>query len=102
MPESVVDAISYYNVPLSPTVGHLRNPLRTLQAVARREDFVVLKMDVEGTEYEVVVTGLQTQAKLALASWRLVGPGAERLMALHTLWRWETRYGCGARSTWTR
>ena len=38
------------------------------------------------------VPGLQNQAKLALASWRLVGPGAERLMALHTLWRWETRY----------
>ena len=37
------------------------------------------------------VVGLQNQAKLALASWRLVGPGAERLMALHTLWRWETR-----------
>ena len=47
MPESVVDAISYYNVPLSPTVGHLRNPLRTLQAVARREDFVVLKIDFD-------------------------------------------------------
>lgn len=52
MPESVYDAISYYNVPLNATVGHVRNPLRTLQAVARSEDFVVLKIDFDTPSIE--------------------------------------------------
>ena len=47
MPEAVLDALSYYNVPLSATPGARHNPLRTLRAVARANDFVVLKVDFD-------------------------------------------------------
>ena len=47
MPSSVLDAISYFNVPVNSTRNHAFNPLRLLRAVARPEDFVVLKLDID-------------------------------------------------------
>ena len=48
MPLKVMDTISYYNVPVddaAPTAPH--NPLRALRYIARAEDFVVLKLDMD-------------------------------------------------------
>lgn len=39
--------LSYYNVPVVSTAGALENPLRTLRAVARADDFVVIKLDCD-------------------------------------------------------
>ena len=47
MPSGVLDAISYYNVPVNSSRGHAFNPLRTLRAIARPDDFVVLKLDID-------------------------------------------------------
>ena len=47
MPAPVLDALSYFNVPVDATPGARHNPLRTLEAVARPGDFVVWKMDFD-------------------------------------------------------
>ena len=52
MPLSVVDALSYYNVPLETRKGARHNPLRTLSAVARPSDFVVMKIDFDSPAIE--------------------------------------------------
>ena len=47
MPASSFDIMSYHNVPVNTTVGDKYNPIRTLRAIARPEDFVVLKLDID-------------------------------------------------------
>jgi len=52
MPPSIVDRISYYNVPANTTPGTKHNPWRTLRAVATPKDFVVVKIDIDNTPVE--------------------------------------------------
>lgn len=52
VPAAIVDALSYFNVPVDPRPGAAQNPLRVLRAVARQGDFVVLKLDVDNCTVE--------------------------------------------------
>lgn len=52
VPAAVVDVLSYFNVPVDPRPGAAHNPLRVMRAVARRGDFVVLKLDVDNCTLE--------------------------------------------------
>ena len=52
MPAPIVDRISYYNLPANTTPGEKHNPWRTLRAVARQTDFVVVKIDIDNTPIE--------------------------------------------------
>ena len=52
MPQNVLDSLSYYNIPIEIGVGARHNPLRTLRAVARPSDFVVLKVDFDADVIE--------------------------------------------------
>ena len=52
MPPSIVDRISYYNLPANTTPGEKHNPWRTLRAVAAQADFVVVKIDIDNTPVE--------------------------------------------------
>jgi len=52
MPPSIVDRISYYNLPANATPGAKHNPWRSLRAVARQADFVVVKIDIDNTPVE--------------------------------------------------
>lgn len=46
------DALSFYNVPIEPRPDSLHNPLRVLRSVARQDDFVVVKLDVDNCSVE--------------------------------------------------
>ena len=52
MPAPITDIISYYNLPVNTTPGEKHNPWRTLRAVARQTDFVVVKIDIDNTPVE--------------------------------------------------
>ena len=52
MPPTIVDRISYYNLPVNTTPDEKHNPWRTLRAVARQTDFVVVKIDIDNTPIE--------------------------------------------------
>jgi len=52
MPNDIVDRISYYNLPVDAAVGAKHNPWRTLRAVARTVDFVVVKIDIDNSPIE--------------------------------------------------
>jgi len=52
MPDSVVDIVSYFNLPADPTRDAKHNPLRTLNAVARPDDFVAFKLDIDNSAAE--------------------------------------------------
>lgn len=52
MPAQIVDRIAYYNLPVNTTPGEKHNPWRTLRAVARQADFVVVKVDIDNTPVE--------------------------------------------------
>ena len=52
MPESVIDAVSYFNVPVNSTPGAIMNPLRVLRTLAQSEDFVVFKLDIDTVALE--------------------------------------------------
>lgn len=52
MPVEVLDSLSYFNIPIEVEAGARHNPLRTLKAVARPSDFVVLKVDFDADVVE--------------------------------------------------
>ena len=52
MPHTVQDVMSYYNVPVDPTPGARHNPWRAVSAIARPEDFVVVKLDIDHSQTE--------------------------------------------------
>ena len=47
MPPRVQDVMSYYNVPVDATPGARHNPWRAVAALARPEDFVIVKLDID-------------------------------------------------------
>lgn len=47
MPNHVQDVMSYYNVPVDPTPGARHNPWRAVAALARPEDLVIVKLDID-------------------------------------------------------
>ena len=49
MPLEVKGILSYFNVPVDPSPSAEHNPLRTLKALTRPQDFVVLKIDIDNT-----------------------------------------------------
>lgn len=55
MPPDVVDAMSYFNMPAETAADAKHNPLRTLKAIARREDFVVIKIDIDHSPTELAL-----------------------------------------------
>ena len=67
MPDEVLDSLSYFNYPLEATPRATRNPWRTLVAVTRPEDFVVIKIDFDvAVEGELVEQILRDSALSAL------------------------------------
>jgi hypothetical protein len=42
----------WYNIPVSAEIGHSDNALEYIKAVAKPEDFVVLKIDIDNTPIE--------------------------------------------------
>jgi hypothetical protein len=62
------DALSFYNVPIETDPDSLHNPLRVLRSVARVDDFVVFKLDVDNSSVEEAIVNqlLSKPALLAL------------------------------------
>lgn len=52
MPNHVLDRMSYYNVPVEAAPGGRLNPMRTLKAIAKKYDFVVVKIDIDTPHIE--------------------------------------------------
>lgn len=49
MPLSLAAAVRYYNFPVTANPGAVSNPLAVLKQTARAEDYVVFKLDIDGT-----------------------------------------------------
>ena len=47
--------MSYFNMPAETAADAKHNPLRTLKAIARREDFVVIKIDIDHSPTELAL-----------------------------------------------
>lgn len=52
IPAHIRPVYHWFNAPANPELGHADNPLRLLRAVARPEDYVVLKIDIDNTPVE--------------------------------------------------
>ena len=52
MPPEVADVISYYNIPVEASPNATANPLRALRHLARPDDFVVFKLDIDAATLE--------------------------------------------------
>lgn len=52
-PDDVIDKVSYFNIPASTNLSAGQNPLNILKKVARADDFVVFKLDID----HVIVEG---------------------------------------------
>ena len=67
-PDEVYDVLSYYNIGVSSNATSRYNPWRTLRHIARPNDFVVIKMDIDnfGHEYHLVEQLIRDPANHAL------------------------------------
>ena len=52
-PTDVFGRVSYYNIPADPEEGARGNPLRVLKQLTRKEDFVVIKIDIDNDPVEL-------------------------------------------------
>ena len=52
MPGFVYDVASYFNIPVSPDKNSKYNPWNTLKNIARKEDFVAVKLDIDSPKVE--------------------------------------------------
>ena len=53
VPKALLPRYHYFNVPASSDVNDLANPLNTIKAVAKRDDYVVLKLDIDNSKVEM-------------------------------------------------
>jgi len=53
IPADIKRKTSWFNIPVSATVGHADNPLTFIKALTKPEDFVVFKLDIDTPEVEV-------------------------------------------------
>lgn len=66
MPPEILDRMSYYNLAADAEIGAKFNPLRTIRALCKPSDFVVLKIDIDHTQVEEeLVRELATNPELA-------------------------------------
>jgi hypothetical protein len=52
VPPHILNTLSYFNVPADPRPGALHNPLRYIAEIAKPEDFVVVKLDIDTSHVE--------------------------------------------------
>jgi hypothetical protein len=52
-PREVMSRVSYFNIPANTTVGNADNPMDLLLDLAKEEDFVVVKIDIDLTPVEM-------------------------------------------------
>jgi len=55
VPNDVMDRLTYFNVPADPAPGAKHNPLRLLMDVAKPDDLVVLKIDIDTSWVETAL-----------------------------------------------
>ena len=53
MPNDLMTSISYFNIPVEDTKGGKNNPWRYVRDLARPEDFVVVKIDIDTPKIEI-------------------------------------------------
>ena len=56
VPKDVLPRFTYFNVPVNSSKDSAQNPLRFIRALVQKEDFVVLKVDIDSpfTELEII------------------------------------------------
>lgn len=57
MPADIKPKLQFMNVPVSGDRAHENSPLRFLKDVARPEDFVAIKVDIDNNEIEKQIMG---------------------------------------------
>ena len=99
MPPSIVERLQYYNVPAEAGAGTKLNPWRILASIARRDDYVVVKLDIDHAATELALVHQLLDPETGMG--RLVDEifwehhVAGSALCCPKLWRWREPTGLG-------